>query len=71
MKGYWNQPEATSDTLAPDGWMRTGDIGYFDAAVVGAPDPSAGEIPIAFIVRKEGAVLEAEELMQYVAARVP
>jgi len=109
MKGYWNQPAATSDTLVGDGWMRTGDIGYFDsdgcvflvdrlkelikynalqvapaelediiqshpavldAAVVGAPDPAAGEIPMAFVVRKEGLPLDAEELMQYVAARV-
>ncbi len=109
MKGYWNQPAATSDTLVGDGWMRTGDIGYFDsdncvflvdrlkelikynalqvapaelediiqshpavvdAAVIGAPDPATGEIPMAFIVRKEGCALDAEELMQYVAARV-
>jgi acyl-CoA synthetase (AMP-forming)/AMP-acid ligase II len=41
-----------------------------DAAVVGAPKPAVGEIPMAFVVKKPGAVLEAEELMQYVAARV-
>jgi acyl-CoA synthetase (AMP-forming)/AMP-acid ligase II len=41
-----------------------------DAAVVGAPDAEVGEIPMAFVVKKQGAVLEADELMQYVAARV-
>jgi acyl-CoA synthetase (AMP-forming)/AMP-acid ligase II len=109
MQGYWKQPAATADTLVNDGWMRTGDIGYFDsdgciylvdrlkelikynaqqvapaelediiqshpavldAAVIGAPDEAAGEIPMAFVVRKNGACLEAAELMSFVAARV-
>jgi len=109
MRGYWNQPRATADTLLGDGWMRTGDIGYFDAdgcvflvdrlkelikykalqvapaelediiqshpavldaAVIGAPDEAAGEIPMAFVVRRAGVSLGAEELMEYVAARV-
>lgn len=29
MPGYWNQPEATADTLR-GGWLHTGDIGNFD-----------------------------------------
>lgn len=109
MKGYWNQPAANGETLMDDGWMKTGDLGYFDsgghiflvdrlkelikykgfqvapaelediiqshpdvldAAVVGAPDETAGEIPMAFVVRKDSSTLDASELMHFVAARI-
>jgi long-chain acyl-CoA synthetase len=29
-KGYHNQPDLTKNTLAPDGWIYTGDIGKID-----------------------------------------
>ena len=32
MKGYWNQPKATSEQLVAGGWFRTGDAAYQDAA---------------------------------------
>lgn len=104
MLGYHNNPAATSQTLMPGGWLRSGDLGYYDeynqffivdrlkelikykafqvapaeiealllshdgitdAAVIGIPDDVAGEIPKAYVVKKDPN-LTAEEVAAFV-----
>ncbi|KAL4186763.1 hypothetical protein AMTRI_Chr09g15550 [Amborella trichopoda] len=109
MKGYFSNAEATAGALDSEGWLKTGDLCYFDedgflfvvdrlkelikykgyqvapaelealllthpniedAAVVPFPDKEAGQIPMAFVVRKAGSSLSEATLMEFVAAQV-
>jgi len=31
MKGYWNNPKATADSMTPDGYFRSGDVAKMDS----------------------------------------
>ncbi|KAL5146160.1 4-coumarate--CoA ligase-like 9 [Glycine soja] len=109
MKGYVGDEKATAETLDSEGWLKTGDLCYFDsdgflyivdrlkelikykayqvppaelehilhtnpeiadAAVVPYPDEEAGQIPIAFVVRKSGSNITADQVMEFVAKQV-
>ncbi|XP_045803451.1 4-coumarate--CoA ligase-like 9 [Trifolium pratense] len=109
MKGYVGDDKATVETLDSEGWLKTGDLCYFDsdgflfivdrlkelikykayqvppaelehilhtnpeiadAAVIPYPDEDAGQIPMAFVVRKPGSNITAAQVMEYVAKQV-
>lgn len=40
-----------------------------DVAVVGKPDEVSGELPLAFVVKEEGAEVTEKELQDYVASK--
>lgn len=109
MKGYVGDDEATAATVDSEGWLKTGDLCYFnedgllyivdrlkelikykgyqvppaelehilnshpdimDAAVIPYPDEDAGQLPMAFIVRKPGSNLTEQQVMDFVAKQV-
>ncbi|CAL4959930.1 unnamed protein product [Urochloa decumbens] len=109
MKGYVGDDEATAATMDSEGWLKTGDLCYFnedgllyivdrlkelikykgyqvppaelehilnshpdimDAAVIPYPDEDAGQLPMAFIVRKPGSNITEQQVMDHVAKQV-
>jgi len=62
-KGYSVYPREIEDVLYEHPAVKL-------CAVVGKPDPIAGEIPKAFVVLKEGMTATEEELIQFVKERV-
>ncbi len=62
-KGYSVYPRELEDILYEHHAVKL-------CAVVGKPDPVAGEIPKAYVVLKEGAMASAEELVGFVNGKV-
>ncbi|OIT26698.1 4-coumarate--coa ligase-like 9, partial [Nicotiana attenuata] len=109
MKGYVGDKQETSATLNSEGWLKTGDLCYFDsdgflfivdrlkelikykayqvppaeleqllqsipeiadAAVIPYPDEEAGQIPMAYVVRKPGSTISECHIVDSIAKQV-
>ncbi|XP_071717025.1 4-coumarate--CoA ligase-like 9 [Rutidosis leptorrhynchoides] len=105
MKGYVDDKVV----MDSDGWLRTGDLCYFDnegflfivdrlkelikykgyqvppaelehilsshhdiveAAVIPYPDEAAGQVPMAYVVRRKGSTIDERQVKEYVAKQV-
>ncbi|XP_068622255.1 luciferin 4-monooxygenase-like [Battus philenor] len=62
-KGYQVPPAEIETVLIQHSGVR-------DVGVVGLPHPTAGEVPLAFVVLQPGAIVTDTELQQYVAERL-
>ncbi len=62
-KGYNVYPRDLEEIMARHEAVR-------QCAVIGKPDPEGGEVPVAFVVLKEGARTTADELLDYCAQNV-
>lgn len=62
--GHNIEPGIIEEALLHSPWVAL-------AAAVGKPDAHAGELPIAYVELHPGAQVTAEELMRYVAQRIP
>lgn len=64
MKGYYRDPQATEAAFTR-GWMRTGDLGYFDEdGFLFIVDRKA------FVIPQPGATLNTDEIIDFVKERV-
>ncbi|KAJ6375405.1 hypothetical protein OIU77_000395 [Salix suchowensis] len=109
MKGYVGDEKETAECLDSEGWLKTGDLSFFDsdgflyivdrlkelikykayqvppfeleqlllsnpevadAAVIPYPDEEAGQIPMAYVVRKPGSKITEAEIMDSIAKQV-
>ncbi len=51
--------------------LLLGHVDVIDAAVIGVPDDDAGELPRAFVVKREGSNVTEEDLIGYIAGKSP
>ncbi|KAI3733379.1 hypothetical protein L6452_12822 [Arctium lappa] len=109
MKGYVDDKEVRDAMVDSDGWLRTGDLCYFDnegflfvvdrlkelikykgyqvppaelehilhshpdiieAAVIPYPDEEVGEVPMGFVVRRRGSIIDEAQVKAFVAEKV-
>ncbi|GMH16739.1 hypothetical protein Nepgr_018580 [Nepenthes gracilis] len=72
MKGYAGDAAANAVRFDPERWLRTGDLCYFDSDGIlyildSCPDEEAGQIPMAFVVRKPGSSITSNQIIAFVA----